>query len=212
MILSILDNTYLALKSMKRKIVYTFITLFILLGINKYLLFTDVKQQDNNVAVVNMAGKQRMYVQQITKLALYYELSNSVDFFNITGLQETTNLFIENHSKLKANYISSYNDVVLEDLFHELQPYFKTIADSSTALIASPENNEKSKEFTTIIKTNEANFLRIMNEIVLQYQTLAQQRINEVKTREITFNITYVLIFSYVLFFIFIPFRKIRIK
>ncbi|KOY51966.1 hypothetical protein [Polaribacter dokdonensis] len=197
---------------MKRKIVYTFITLFILLGINKYLLFTDVKQQDNNVAVVNMAGKQRMYVQQITKLALYYELSNSVDFFNITGLQETTNLFIENHSKLKANYISSYNDVVLEDLFHELQPYFKTIADSSTALIASPENNEKSKEFTTIIKTNEANFLRIMNEIVLQYQTLAQQRINEVKTREITFNITYVLIFSYVLFFIFIPFRKILIK
>jgi hypothetical protein len=166
-ILSTLDNTYLALKSMKRKIVYTFITLFILLGINKYLLFTDVKQQDNNVAFVNMAGKQRMYVQQITKLALYYELSNSVDFFNITGLQETTNLFIENHSKLKANYISSYNDVVLEDLFHELQPYFKTIADGSTALIASPENNEKSKEFTTIIKTNEANFLRIMNEIVL---------------------------------------------
>lgn len=74
---------------MKRKIVYSFITLFILLYINKYLLFTDVKHQDNNVKVVNIAGMQRMYVQKITKLALYYELHSTPELVNISGLQET---------------------------------------------------------------------------------------------------------------------------
>lgn len=51
-----------------------------------------------------------------------------------------------------------------------------------------------------------------MNAIVLRFEELAQQRIDEVKTREITFNTSYVLIFIYILLFIFIPFQKVRIK
>lgn len=197
---------------MKRKIVYSFITLFILLYINKYLLFTDVKHQDNNVKVVNIAGMQRMYVQKITKLALYYELHSTPELVNISGLQETYDLFEDNHNNLKTNYITNYNDFVLEELFNELEPYQTKIENSSKGLIANFKNYNTAKEFVTTIKNNESKFLKIMNAIVLRYEELAQQRIDEVKTREITFNTSYALIFIYILLFIFIPFQKVRIK
>ncbi|EAQ42481.1 hypothetical protein [Polaribacter sp. MED152] len=155
---------------------------------------------------------QRMYVQKITKLALYYELHSTPELVNISGLQETYDLFEDNHNNLKTNYITNYNDFVLEELFNELEPYQTKIENSSKGLIANFKNYNTAKEFVTIIKNNESKFLKIMNAIVLRYEELAQQRIDEVKTREITFNTSYALIFIYILLFIFIPFQKVRVK
>jgi hypothetical protein len=162
--------------------------------------------------IVNISGKQRMFSQKITKLAIYYELSKDTFFSNTTYLKEIIDQFSKSHKNLKKNYLKQYDNIILEDLYNKLEPHYLGIVNSSNSLINNPNDREESTNFLTSIKQNEAEYLHIMDKIVLEYQKIGEKRLKFIKNREFTFNVIVAAILLYILFFVLIPFKEAKFR
>ena len=184
---------------MKSKIIYISITFFIFLTINKYLLYKDVEKQKKDIAVINISGKQRMYSQKIAKLALYFDMSKNKSIIDTKVFKKTLDRFEKEHTAIINKYIKNSNDVLLIDLYDDIEPYFFNIVNSGNLLLSNLKNEKKTNEHIFKIKANEAIFLKKMGDIVLKHQKNGEKRIDDIRIRETTFNVVYCIILLYVL-------------
>lgn len=185
---------------MKSRILFTFITLIILFAINKSWLFADLKKQSSISKIINTAGKQRMYSQKITKLAFYIQQKTVTDYFNleVTSLKKEIDSFNEAHEFLNKFHVEQYKNLALTDLFKEIEPYYSKIVNSSKDFIPNPKDEIAKANFIETVKLNEIEFLRIMDDIVYEYQLISEKKAASIKNRENTFNIliAFLLLFS----------------
>jgi signal transduction histidine kinase len=171
--------------------------------------------------VVNIAGRQRMLSQKLSKTAAILcnpEIFNSnsngylQDSSNRNELAATTELWRKSHlglmnGKLEAEkFLEVKNSPKISKLFQELNPIFITIYDNSKILTDS-KNISKiiQKEALSKILANESKFLKLMNNIVTEYDIEAQKRVS--KTKKIELLIFSLLFFVLLIegFFIFKP-------
>ncbi|RFS18109.1 ATP-binding protein [Emticicia sp. C21] len=146
----------------------------------------------NDAHVVNIAGRQRMLSQRLSKMAIL--LTNTDRFseearFYQKDFGETLALWSKCHEgflkgKLEVEReVGVKNSSKINQMLHELNPVFLKIK-TQLELILNHQASDKKKVLEEIL-TNERLFLNKMDLIVFQYDLESHERVNRVRNIEL---------------------------
>jgi nitrate/nitrite-specific signal transduction histidine kinase len=198
---------------MRKKIITSFVLFSIIIISSQIIFHFDIKRQAYDAEIINKAGRQRMYSQQITKMALYAnEVKNSsFYYFDLETLRKIIHNFSDANTYLRDINTKHYKQDTLTALFKENEPYFNKIVTSSKGVIEDPDNTALFTAFIVTIKSNENGFLKSMDAIVAEYQKIAEKKINRISNLFLIYNVITLILLAYALFFIMLPlFKKNR--
>lgn len=176
--------------------IYIIALLFIgLLTISSQLLVRYVlENQSADARVINIAGRQRMLSQKLTKIILLInQAENEKEFTkHCTELKKTRDLWSKSHKALQLGDTSlqipaNNNSKKVEEMFGQLEPYFVAMKNAAIIFDTVTFQTPKAQYKPVVIKVieNESNFLRIMNEITFQYDNEAGKKIDQLKIIEL---------------------------
>ena len=195
---------------LKYKFIFALLLIIVVILINQVLIQVDLNKQSNDANVINVAGKQRMFSQQITKIA--YEASelskNSLYNNDIKVLEKVIDTFTQTNNYLKKINTKDYKKSSIDSLFKINQTYYSIIVNSSNKLIKNPNDELIFDEFITSIKENEASFLITMDAIVDEYQQVSEDRLTFLKKIQILSTIIKLLVILTLFFFVLLPLSK----
>ena len=157
-----------------------------------------LKQQSSDSRVINIAGRQRMLSQRLSKAALATQIaSNTAERRSRLGeLEAVVALWKRSHQGLQQGDAQlglpgNNSDEILR-MFAEIEVHHqKMLQAAETLLQADPSEpwiatNANITPLLETILTNEASFLKGMDAIVFQYDKEAQTRVQHIKTIEIS--------------------------
>lgn len=131
-----------------------------------------ISDQEHDSRVVNIAGRQRMLSQRITKQAYYIAKADSAqtaaDFRH--QLQEVLGLWERSHKGLLHGDAElglpgdNSSDVIA--LFERITPDYLAIVDATKNLLSASERGEPIDQDILLIRNHERSFLQGMDEIV----------------------------------------------
>lgn len=171
-----------------------------------------LKNQNKDATIINVAGRQRMLSQKITKHTLL--LANPTNQANFDKekekLQETFDLWLNSHQALikgdeKIGIPFQEKSQINKELFQKLKPHYQAIKENTEEiLVLRYEDRSQIKDKilpNTILP--EADFLALMNKIVSQYEIEAKQRIKNLRLIEtvLMFATIFILILEALLIF-----------
>ncbi|MFT6924586.1 MAG: diguanylate cyclase (GGDEF)-like protein/PAS domain S-box-containing protein [Psychromonas sp.] len=163
--------------------------------------------------LVNIAGRQRMLSQKITKLSYYISTAESEDLASHyrAELKDAANLWEYSHLGLihgnKDLQLPGNNSKKIVALFDNIQFHYQTILNAAV-LISSASDKTAVRLDAHSIAQHESDFLRGMNEIVFQYDREANDKIRSAKWLEISLMITTLIVLLLEALFIFSPATK----
>ncbi|WP_343328516.1 type IV pili methyl-accepting chemotaxis transducer N-terminal domain-containing protein [Polaribacter staleyi] len=186
--------------------------------ISQVLVRNHLETQKSDSTVINVAGRQRMLSQKLTKeivsLLVSSDEKNRILLKN--KITETLHLWELSHYSLQNGNDSlglpKQNSDKIKNKFIAINPVFDTIQKASKSIINKLENsNVSNDELTSEIKkvtNNESAFLLIMDEIVNQYDLEAEEKVVWLRKLEVTLmGLTLLILFGELLF-IFWPAAK----
>lgn len=182
----------------------------ILIVISQITMQTLLAAQQYDANVINIAGRQRMLSQKITKLSYYILTAESEQKAALSRqeLKDTKALWEASHVGLlngnKSLNLPSDNSDKIKALFAQITPHFDAILSSSDVIISSTELTELKKQIENITQ-NENTFLTIMNKIVFQYAEEAKAKVTSAEKIEIALMISTLVILLLEFLFIFTP-------
>ncbi len=194
---------------LKKSTVILFSTLAVIIVFVVTTFIYLINQQENDGEIINIAGRQRMLSQKISKLSLQIfqdSLSNTTPEYS--ELKKSINLFEKSHYKLKANDSSGFKNVksdTLIKMFDDIQTSFDELI-GNAKIILKQESYQKN-ELNKILK-NEKIFLPKMNAIVFQYDKENREKINRLKRIMFISTIIFILVLLTELIFIILPALK----
>ncbi|MBL7856750.1 MAG: type IV pili methyl-accepting chemotaxis transducer N-terminal domain-containing protein [Cyclobacteriaceae bacterium] len=183
--------------------------------IGQLLIQSHLKDQLSDSRVINVAGKQRMLSQKITKTILLLqdeglgkrkerldELRNSAALWKISQ----DGLLYGNDSL----HLPGKNSDAIIPLFEKVNVHFDKMFQSSLAILSklgSDENlpADSLRSDVTVVLEQEAFFLKGMEGIVLQYDKEAQEKVAVLSTMEYILLIISLLVIIIEIVFIFRP-------
>lgn len=186
--------------------------------ISQVLIRNHLETQKSDSTVINVAGRQRMLSQKLTKeivsLLVSSDEKNSILLKN--KITETLHLWELSHYSLQNGNDSlglpKQNSDKIKNKFIAINPVFDTIQKASKSIINKLENsNVSNDELTSEIKkvtNNESAFLLIMDEIVNQYDLEAEEKVVWLRKLELALMGLTLLILLGELLFIFWPTAK----
>ncbi len=150
--------------------------------------------------VVNIAGRQRMLSQKLSKTAVL--LCNPAIFqvdaeYYSQDIKDIISLWESNHYALKNKNLQAdgrtfevRNSAKIESMFQAIEPVFRVVlsnAKTISKLIDKPEKNQQELLQSSLnqILTNERIFLKNMDKIVTQYDLESTERVEMIKNIEI---------------------------
>jgi signal transduction histidine kinase len=153
-----------------------------------------LSEQSSDSRVVNIAGRQRMLSQKISKNVIL--LCSNIDSINRVEqkkeLDESLALWHTYHTGLQSGNLDTLenkvnNSETILSLFKKIEPHFLAIYNNAHSLsnalsISTPEY--RSKVLNEILQ-NEKHFLRGMDKIVSTYAHEAKERVDTLKEIEI---------------------------
>lgn len=172
--------------------------------------------QKDDSRVINVAGRQRMLSQKLTKLVLLLE--NETDSSKVVAINnelfETQQLWKTSHLALQNGEDSlglpGKNSEVISERFQVLNQYFQVISASSDKIVQHVRSGQVNtlstlSEEIQLIKENEGSFLLLMDEIVNLYDTEANEKIVSLSRLELIITIITLLLLLAEFLFIFNP-------
>ncbi|WP_339661100.1 PAS domain S-box protein [uncultured Polaribacter sp.] len=188
---------------------YRILLIFFILIIisNQIIISNSISKQRSNAETINIAGKQRMFSLQITKMALYLNevKSTPLYFENLSNFKKVIDSFEKAETYLKQKNIEHYKSESLNILFEKNIPYFNKIIASSRQFIENPNNEALYNQFFETIKKNEDPFLRTMDAIVNEYQRDSENELDFLKKTEYFFITFTSISLLAIIFFMFLP-------
>lgn len=185
---------------------FTFIAQFYIQG---YL-----SDQIDDSSIINIAGKQRMLSQKISKNVLILSQFKEHTSYQkyIKDLKETLDLWKQSHHVLKQHNLSidhNQNATEIAMMFKRIEPYFQSIykhGDEISQLVYHTDAplDKLAPHVSEIIK-NEPLYLAQMDAIVLRYEKEAQQKVSSLKKIEYLLSGIIVLILILEFFLLFRP-------
>ncbi len=170
--------------------------------------------------VVNIAGRQRMLSQRLSKTAVLLCLPQvfqadaehySQDIKEIITLWESSHEGLKNKNlKTDGRNYTVRNSEKIDSMFRQIDPIFQVIllnAKTIESTINKPVQNQQEvlHNARNQILTNERAFLQMMNKIVFQYDLESRERVDTTKKIEL---FLFILLFSILILegaFIFRP-------
>jgi len=172
---------------LRRLYIIGFSTIAVSVIVSQILIRTHLAGQESDSTVINIAGRQRMLSQKLAKHVVSLSSTSSLEeqLVITNNLKETLHLWELSHNSLQNGNDSlrlpnANSDAVLLK-FAALNPVFDTIAKASKSIISKIENTGVNTSTylndVTVVKANEAAFLKQMDAIVNQYDAEAEEKV-----------------------------------
>ena len=187
--------------------------------ISQILIRKHLHDQESDSTIINVAGRQRMLSQKLTKeivsLATETNLENRVLIKD--KLKKTLSIWESSHHALQKGDDSlglpGNNSVVVSRMFKELNPKFNVINNASKSIIEKIENIpplpvETFTDEISKVKQNEGDFLLAMDDIVNQYNVEADEKVTWLRKLELFIMCITLLLLLAEFLFIFWPTAK----
>ncbi|NCG05103.1 MAG: PAS domain-containing protein [Bacteroidetes bacterium] len=179
--------------------------------IRKYL-----NDQQSDSSVINVAGRQRMLSQKLTKQILF--ISQEKDSEKIRALKgqltETQKLWEDSHMGLKNGNLTlglpGNNSKIIDSMFAAIEPFYQSIQKASRNIHIIPQDQlgETIAKNVSIVKNNEQKFLVLMDTIVNQYEKEANEKVYALRRLEFLLMIITLALLFFEFIFIFFPSAK----
>ncbi|MCR8669239.1 type IV pili methyl-accepting chemotaxis transducer N-terminal domain-containing protein [Aestuariibaculum sp. M13] len=187
--------------------------------VSQILIRKHLNAQQSDSTVINIAGRQRMLSQKLTKdiVALSVEQELKERILLKDKIKATLKLWETSHYSLQEGSESlglpGNNSTVISDKFQKLNPIFNTISRSAQTIIEDIENvpplpNSAFSEDIKKVRQNEGEFLSVMDEIVNQYDLEANEKVSWLRRLEMLLTILTLIILLAEFLFIFWPTAK----
>lgn len=162
--------------------------------VGQILVQRSLERQLSDSTVINIAGRQRMLSQKITKLALQIHASDDpfkrskdrADLRSALTLWETCHRGLQDGNEKLG--LPGNNSENVTELYRTLEPEFITIRDAAEQfLVQETADRKPAEELPVTLKTimaHEANFLAGMDQIVYLYDKEAESRVSSLKRVE----------------------------
>ncbi|WP_111310044.1 sensor histidine kinase [Confluentibacter sediminis] len=187
--------------------------------ISQILIRKHLQDQESDSTVINIAGRQRMLSQKLTKeivsISAESDLEKRIKLKD--KLKNTLTLWeVSHHALQKGNDslgLPGNNSFVVSEMFKEINPKFNIISEASKSIIEKIENIpplpvETFKNEIDEVKEAEGGFLTTMDDIVNQYNFEADEKISWLRNLELfIMGVTLALLLAEFLF-IFWPTAK----
>lgn len=187
--------------------------------ISQILIRKHLNAQQSDSTVINVAGRQRMLSQKLTKdivtLSTEQELNERILLKD--KIKSTLKLWETSHYALQKGNESlglpGDNSVVVANKFKKLNPTFNIISRAAKTIIEDIENvpplpNTAFADDIKKVRQNESAFLSVMDEIVNQYDLEANEKVSWLRRLEILLTILTLIILLAEFLFIFWPTAK----
>jgi two-component system, NarL family, sensor histidine kinase DegS len=184
--------------------------------LGQLLIQRHLKNQLSDSRVVNVAGKQRMLSQKITKAVLLLHLNQAgADRTKIANeLSQSVHLWkISQDGLLHGSdslHLPGENSPLIESLFAKVASDFEIMHSNTVQIISSLQKNP-SIPYDSLMPNikgvidHESNFLSGMENIVLQYTNEAQGKVSYLSTMEYVVLALSLLVIALEIVFIFRP-------
>ncbi|MEI6410619.1 MAG: ATP-binding protein [Bacteroidota bacterium] len=172
-----------------------------------------LEDRENDACVINIAGRQRMLSQRITKDCLEL-LLDSISVQNRQQILKSLNESLAQwelahqqlHGQTRIGEFTVQNSVLVRSLFDSIEQPFQKIRQAANQIIALPNPNDINP--ISVILNHEPRFLEGMDEIVLQYQQESTASMRQLGSLETSIWIFTLVLLFLELFFIFIPLNR----
>src|SRR5690606_17269569 len=187
--------------------------------ISQILIRKHLNDQDRDSTIINVAGRQRMLSQKLTKEIVSISIENDLEkrIALKNELKETLALWELSHNGLQIGNDSlglpGTNSAAVSKMFSELNPKFNTIRDAAKSIIEKTENipplpiDMLTEEINTV-KQTESDFLTIMDDIVNQYDFEADGKVTWLRKLELFIMVITLALLLAEFLFIFWPTAK----
>lgn len=204
---------------LSRLYIFALSTIALSVIVSQFFVRNHLKTQQSDSTVINVAGRQRMLSQKLTKeivsLSVFFDNKNRSQLKN--NIKETLFLWELSHNSLQKGNDSlglpKKNSIAVKNKFKVLNPVFDTIQEAAKIIVKKLDfNPEISIENLALeikkITSNEVSFLLIMDEIVNQYDLEADEKVAWLRKLEFFLMILTLLILLAEFLFIFWPTAK----
>lgn len=158
--------------------------------------------------IINIAGRQRMLSQKITKIALIYSESSHkkeilVELDTIFKTFEQVHYGLQN-GDIALGIANWENPPQIKALFNKMDPHFLGMKKGVEQLLFKSKNGDSENGINLLI-THESPFLILMNSIVKQYELNSKGKLGKLQFIEFILLIAAILVLIFEAFFIFKP-------
>ncbi|CAM1358083.1 PAS domain-containing sensor histidine kinase [Tenacibaculum xiamenense] len=206
-------------KKLKRLYLIAISTIAVSIVVSQFIIRDFLNDQQNDSAVINIAGRQRMLSQKLTKEAVLISHEEDYDERVLLGntLKNTLNLWIESHQQLKNrsldSELSGVNSQEVSEMFQAITPFYEKIVKASKEIILATKKKDNSQDIqlhtdVAIVRKNESDFLILMDKIVNQYDLEADKKVAALRNLELLIMIITLMLLLGELVFIFWPSAK----
>jgi signal transduction histidine kinase len=201
---------------LRRLYIIALSTIAVSVVLSQILIRTHLSGQESDSTVINVAGRQRMLSQKLTKDIVSLSAETNLDnrILLKDKIKETLQLWELSHHALQNGNDSlglpKKNSRKIMAKYNRLNPVFDTISRASKAIIDKIENRPPLPlEFYALdiekVKANEADFLMIMDDIVNEYDLEADEKVDWLRKLELWLTALTLLILLGEFLFIFSP-------
>lgn len=159
--------------------------------------------------VVNVAGRQRMLSQRLTKLAVLrttgLSSADTVSFDSLLHSWSQTHMQLRNGILDMEQAYMVRKSATLDSMFTRIEPAFQSISKSFIRINSPQTTQEDQKKALQIILAEEPAFLQQMNDIVFQFDTESFGRVKQLERIEWILTIATLLTLVIEGLFIFRP-------
>ncbi|MFY0685900.1 MAG: type IV pili methyl-accepting chemotaxis transducer N-terminal domain-containing protein [Cyclobacteriaceae bacterium] len=151
--------------------------------VSQLLIQQYISDQSSDARVVNIAGRQRMLSQKITKCVLLIKSGQDAS----TELAQSLGLWEKSHQGLQHGDselgLPGGNSTNISQKFEELAPYFQEIVHSAHTVLQNDSDSVVDRAVERI-RLAEPSFLKGMDAIVFQYDDEARKRVESLSKIE----------------------------
>lgn len=176
-------------------------TVALLAVLGQIVIQSALQQQSSDALVINVAGRQRMLSQRLSKAALTLVVFSDMQDRqqNSNELRAVVTLWKRSQEGLQRGDVvlglPGNNSPMIQHLFAEIEPEYQSMLRASNTLLSlvdPPGTHTHAVSSATLLPSihqilgAQANFLVGMDKIVTQYQQEAEEHVTRIKLIELT--------------------------
>ncbi|CAG5069921.1 hypothetical protein DYBT9623_02660 [Dyadobacter sp. CECT 9623] len=163
-----------------------------------FLIRRTISSLNHDSRVVNVAGRQRMLSQRLTKLALLKvnktPASDSVRFSVLLNQWRTSHEQLASRRLPIEDGVVTWKSAALDTMFSELEPVFDEMHSQFLAVDSDSISSTEMQDALQVILKNEPLYLDQMDKIVFQFDKESFQRLENLERIEWILGIMTILV------------------